>query len=65
MTSSTAHDSVGLLLPAEEVYRLAAEAGGRRLHPAGGAGLRRRAGGALPDARVAFAPERGGETPDS
>jgi len=54
-----------VLLPAEEIYRVPAETSGRRLHPAGGAWLRRRAGGALPDARVAFAPERGGETPDS
>jgi len=54
-----------MLLSAEEVYRVLAEAGRRRLHSVSGAGLRRRAGSPLLDARVAFTTERGGETSDS
>lgn len=64
LCSGTAHNFVGVLLPTEEIHRVAAETSGRRLHPVGGAGLRRRAGGALLDARVAFVGERGGEAPD-
>lgn len=54
-----------MLLSTKEIHCVSAKASWGRLHFTGGAGLRRRAGGALLDARVAFTTERGGETSDS